>query len=74
MEHNLFMQAYDNDGNLHTFEYYNMKSYLVDQNHAKNDNWKFYKAIIYGKEIKNEPDGNIGGTCFIVPLKSCSTS
>jgi hypothetical protein len=65
MEHNLFMQAIDKDNNMHTYEYYTILSYLIDMNHVCTDEkYKLHKAVIYGKELKNEPDGNIGVTYF----------
>jgi hypothetical protein len=65
LEHNVFLQAYDSDGNMHTWEYYTIKDYLINENHIYTaDKFKFYKAVVNGVELKNEPSGNIGFTQF----------
>lgn len=65
MEHNVILQAYDEQQNLHTWQYYDIKSYLINENHVHDaDNYKFHKAIIFGHELTNEPNGSIGVNYF----------
>ena len=52
MEYNLVLHALDPDGNMMTWKYPDIKSYLIGENHIHTkDNYKFYKAIVGDKEL-----------------------
>ena len=52
MTHNLTLQALDPDGNMMTWKYSDIKSYLIGENHIHTkDNYKFYKAIVDDKKL-----------------------
>ena len=52
MKHNLILHALDPDGNMMTWKYPGIKSYLIGENHIHTkDNYKFYKAIVNDKEL-----------------------
>ena len=52
MKHDLILHALDPDGNMMTWKYPGIKSYLIGENHIHTkDNYKFYKAIVNDKEL-----------------------
>lgn len=64
-EHNITVQSFDHNGNMHTVKAYTLLSYLISDNHIhKEDDYKFHKAIVNGIELENIPNGNIGKNCF----------
>ncbi len=57
--------AEDEKGTLHTIEHPSFKDYLVAENHLHyKGKWKFIKAICYGEQLQNIPNGNIGVNYF----------
>lgn len=60
MEHNVILQAHDDLGNMHTWKYYTIKDYLINENHIHgNERWKFHKGNVNGVELEyseNYPD------------------
>lgn len=60
MEHNVILQAIDDKGNIHTWKYYTIKKYLVNENHIHgNEFWKFHKGIVNGVELEYSDSNNM---------------
>ena len=65
MEYNVVLQAFNPQGNIRTWKYSDIKSYLINENHIYKDNdWKIHKVWVNGEELENIPDGEIGINYF----------
>lgn len=57
MKHNVFLQAIDDDGGIHTWKYENIKSFLVAENHIhEKEDYRFYKGEVNGIELEYSKD------------------
>lgn len=57
MEHKVILQAHDDHGNMHTWKSFDIKSYLISENHIYgNEFWKFHKGMVNGFELDYSKD------------------